>query len=374
MASVEQYFSQLAACLSFLPDSERQAVLDYHREYAAEAGLETMEQLTEHFGTPQQLADRLSEELHARRTGSDDDTGSAAQSLNEAVQNLLHSLFGSSQSSRQQAADWSDRPLSPFCNVDLQVTAADVRFVEGDHYGVRCLLPSGEELETLEVRGDTLYLKTRGRGIWSSRKVTVFWSDGDSSHQTPFHGVELVIPRDANLNRLDLKTVSGDLVLQDRTCVDLVVRTTSGDGDFRQVDCTLANMNTVSGDLQLTTFGCDRVFLTTVSGDVTCRDMAANSADIRTVSGDVVCDAETDNLTVQTTSGDCRLTAKAKGALKGTTVSGDLQVIAPDASVQAKTVSGNVTCNGSRARALSQDGSGCRLTLNSISGNIQITR
>ena len=93
MRTKDQYFTELEGCLRDLPQVEREELMEYHREYADEAGLEDYDQLTGHFGTPRELADRLYQELDARRAQA---ASSPEDCFNDAVLQLLDSLFSRS--------------------------------------------------------------------------------------------------------------------------------------------------------------------------------------------------------------------------------------------------------------------------------------
>lgn len=375
MSTAQQYFAELKTCLGHLPQAERQALLDYQQEYAAEAGLDSYQALAQHFGTPQQLADRLCSELDARRSAGSD-VGDAAGALGDAIKRLLDSVFGNLNAEpAPDGADgsWVTQPLPDFCGVDIQVVAADVRFEAGDGYAVRYRLPEGEVLDRLEVTDGTLHLITRG-GRRHGGRVTIHMDGGTFRLGSFASGVVVVLPGEAELARTELNSVSGDLLLTDRTCQDLRAGTVSGDVAMQQVDCTTAQIRTVSGDVELTTLGCDRISVQTTSGDVKLEDLAANSGSIRTVSGDVNCQAEMDMLTVVTTSGDCRIAGDVKEAVECTSVSGDLEVLARDASVCAQSRTGSIRCDGARAgRSLTLEGTGCCLTLKTTSGDIAVS-
>ena len=359
MQHAEQYFAELFACLDALPDNERQEILAYHREYAAEAGLTSYEDLVSHFGTPQQLADRLCAELDARRAAPSPEAGSATRTLGDVVRDLLESLL-SPVTEAEAEAEQATQALPPFHSVDIRTVAADLFFEEGEQFAVRYSLPAGEQLERLEVINGTLYFSTRGK-----RVVRLGGSHGGE--------VTVAIPRDTELKTVRLTTVSGDIVLTDRTCVDLEVKTTSGDVQCKQVDCTGARLNTVSGDVRLTTFGCDSFTAGTTSGDVECLDLAGNRGSIRTVSGDVECQVELDTLALSTISGDCSVDGPIRQTFNANSVSGNLRVHAPQAALDGATVSGRITVNGTRSGCKARmDGTGCRLTLRSTSGDIDI--
>lgn len=377
MHTSEQYFAELAACLSWLPEAEREEILTYHREYAAEAGMDSYEQLAAHFGAPHELADLLRQQLDTRRPEEEDGAASAAAGLGDAVRNLLGALFGAADSGQDAGGtDWTQQALPPFENVQIRTVAADIRFEEGEAFAVRYCLPARERLERLEVADGTLYFATRaGQGVFhrTSSRVEIHFG-GDSFHFSREGGaaVVVIVPRDAVLKRLCMATVSGDIRLEDRTCVDLPLRTTSGDVELRKVDCTAAELVTTSGDVELTTFGCDSFSVTTTSGDVECQDLAGNCGEIHTVSGDVECEVELDTLGISTVSGDCRVSGPVRLATSCTTVSGDVCIHAPDAAVNASSTSGSVRCNGMKARVMQRDGAGCKLTLRSTSGDIDI--
>lgn len=90
MKTAEQYFQELAACLGGLTDAERGSVLDYYREYAAEAGLDDYDRLVSHFGPPQGFAEQLTGELAAHRPAS---APAADDTVRTGIRGLLDSLF-----------------------------------------------------------------------------------------------------------------------------------------------------------------------------------------------------------------------------------------------------------------------------------------
>lgn len=59
MSTSEQYFHELAARLKRLPPEEREAALDFYREFAQESGLTDAAMLTERFGPPRALASKI---------------------------------------------------------------------------------------------------------------------------------------------------------------------------------------------------------------------------------------------------------------------------------------------------------------------------
>lgn len=148
-------------------------------------------------------------------------------------------------------------------------------------------------------------------------------------------------------NGLSLKTVSGDISVQDVAPKSLQAQSTSGDvtiGSVR-VEGELA-VKAVSGDLELSQVDCGSLNAETASGEVGASSLrAAGNVRIKTVSGDVdlkSCDADT--LWIKTTSGDVSGRLLTEKIFVTDTTSGNVRV-PPSASggtCEVTTVSGNI--------------------------------
>lgn len=88
MSTSEQYFHELAACLKRLPPEEREAALEFYREYARESGLTDAVMLTDRFGPPRALASKILAET-AVKTADSPRKGS----VGKAVAIALAALF-----------------------------------------------------------------------------------------------------------------------------------------------------------------------------------------------------------------------------------------------------------------------------------------
>ena len=88
--------------------------------------------------------------------------------------------------------------LDPFSNVALSVIAADVRFEEGEAYGLRYQLHPDELVLQAEVEGENLYFSTQAK---EGASLSGDWE------------VVVTIPRDARLADVSAVTVSGDITL-----------------------------------------------------------------------------------------------------------------------------------------------------------------
>lgn len=109
------------------------------------------------------------------------------------------------------------------------------------------------------------------------------------------------------------------------------------------------NLNVNSGGKMSLTIpkGLVQVTVKTVSGDISLNDLAINTLDVNTVSGDVIGEkSNSEKLRIKTTSGDLTWNGEILD-LEGKSVSGDidLELTNNEPKIEAKTVSGDVSVN-----------------------------
>jgi len=150
--------------------------------------------------------------------------------------------------------------------------------------------------------------------------------------------LEIGIP--STVDRLSVRTLSGDVVVEDRVG-DLSIQTASGDVEVRLC----------SGDIEVTT-----------------------------ASGDIALAGCTENLSVETASGSVEVEMDDQcNRVSVTTASGDISLLCPrdiDATVGWSTVSGDVECEGiqSGARTIRFGTGLIPVKISSASGDIRIDR
>ncbi|MET3505879.1 DUF4097 domain-containing protein [Halalkalibacter oceani] len=129
------------------------------------------------------------------------------------------------------------------------------------------------------------------------------------------------------LTSLDVRTVSGDVVVGPVTAPDVSVATTSGDIEINGLDGASTTLNSTSGDIEVSRLH-GAINAKTVSGDIEVDYVAENqAAELKTTSGDVE---------VWLPDGNAEIEAK--------TTSGDIQINAEllDSSLQSKAISGKI--------------------------------
>ena len=229
--------------------------------------------------------------------------------------------------------------LDPFSNVALSVIAADVRFEEGEAYGLRYQLHPDELVLQAEVEGENLYFSTQAK---EGASLSGDWE------------VVVTIPRDARLADVSAATVSGDITLSDRTMETL-------------------DLGTTSGAVTAAAVTADAVQAASTSGDIAITGLSARSVDAASTSGSVSLAGTVGALNLGATSGDCAFSGDLTGAGNVGTVSGNIDVTVPDTAIEANSL-GEITWNGrDQGPSFHRAGDGPALTLGSVSGDICIT-
>ena len=325
-------------------------MLEYYREYAAEAGLDDYDRLAAHFGPPQGFAGQLAGELAAHRPAP-----AADDTVRAGIRGLLGSLFAGS-SAGQTPPQQGGQTLEPFAGADIHVASAGVRFEEGEAFALRYCLPAEERIERCEVADGTLHFATRAGRVGGS--VRLHFGGMGIDLNAAEYAVVITIPRGAQLGDLAVATVSGDCRLCGRTLAGLRFSSTSGGLTLACVDCNAAAFTTISGDLAARTLGCDTLTARTTSGDILLEEVSADRINCRTVSGDVRFTGSTDRFRAKTASGDCKCLGGMAVSAELETVSGDLSIrTAGGAAIAANTVSGDITLDGAgTGRSLARPG------------------
>lgn len=379
MQTWEEYFAALEGCLARLPAAEREETLTYYREYAQEGGLLDGEQLREHFGPPEALAARILEDRTGKRSGaqtaaahtpagiplwaavagivvilalaaamlgilrpgSDTPQPVPTEAAPAAPQNTTDAPDApdapapSSADASDALPQQYDGPVDPFTDVSIDVVAADIRVETGTGYGLRYDLSAGERVRKMEVSDGTLYLLSDDRDDPAQR--------GE---------VCITVPENADLGELRLSCVEGDVTVPAISCRSLTVDNTAGDA---LLDCRAAGDVTVDNTAGSLRFGgsCRKL-----EGDITM--------------GNLECTGSAEQVTLDTVAGNVTVSGSVTGEIRADTTSGNITVTADDPSGTAD--GPMIRYNGQtvEGHSWSGQGSGCALTLSTLSGKIDI--
>ena len=183
---------------------------------------------------------------------------------------------------------------------------------------------------------------------------------------------------------LEINTASGDVELHgDGLDVDrLAVKTASGDFNCRLRACGELEFHSASGDLDLELEGaCADLRAETMSGDVNLSGQVGGAM-VKTASGDIETDGEVGRFLGGTMSGDVRVeSARLPEVMELSSKSGDCEARLPldgPFSVRMKTVSGELGCsfpvNYVNGVCVYGDGSGPAYSITSVSGDVSLER
>ena len=181
---------------------------------------------------------------------------------------------------------------------------------------------------------------------------------------------EIFIPK-TYCEKINIKTVSGDIHIENDICGSITLESTSGDIKSDHVLENVDGVATVSGDIDLDIVKSD-LKINTTSGDITVNTIVGSTY-MHTISGEVSLYSLKGDSDIETTSGDVKIDHfEIQNDSKIKTVSGDVDLALENSNceVRTKTVSGDVQLpNGS---SLIGNGSGYIFDIKTTSGDIHI--
>lgn len=217
-------------------------------------------------------------------------------------------------------------------------------------------------------------------------------------------GITLNVRIPAEMPRLEVKTVSGDINVRDVTPEQLNINSTSGDIEIRHVTVDRLRLNATSGDItanricssdadvcvtsgdvELDDADVGTFHLQTASGDFSGNYMRGNRMTVGTGSGDVEFDGCFERYSIRTGSGDVELRAEAGAKeIRVGTGSGDVELnltALESTEVTVSTGSGEATVYSAGdvrhqvTRGTSTVGSGdCKVHVSTGSGDAEVRR
>ncbi len=228
--------------------------------------------------------------------------------------------------------------LEPFTGIDVQVINADIIIKDSDTWQVSYALHEDVQLKALEVRNNTLYVKTEKA---RESGIQIDWGWGNSH----YYYIEISMPLDQRLQEVNIRTISGDIETPSIIAQsDISLSTTSGDIEIDSIEAASIQINTISGDIELNHVTTPLMNTSTTSGDIEILNGSIGEFSGKSISGEISLYGEVDTFTMQTTSGDIELYRIISSLVSASTVSGNIDI---QGSIQERgsifSTSGNVT-------------------------------
>jgi len=137
--------------------------------------------------------------------------------------------------------------------------------------------------------------------------------------------VDLTVQIPTSVKKLECKTASGDIQLDDLSFENLEINSISGDISGEDLQARNIKIIAVSGDTNLSDIR-GELQLKSVSGDIDIGDHDGSALSVETVSGDIDYEGSAKDIRANTTSGDACFKAESIEALSANTVSGDYEL------------------------------------------------
>ena len=140
------------------------------------------------------------------------------------------------------------------------------------------------------------------------------------------------LPETALISNYNLKSVSGDYVINSLKAKELKIKTVSGDFKLSNVFVDEFDITTVSGDAEINKLEAKILDINTVSGDIGLNKASINGlVDINTVSGDIEANyGECAKLNLKSASGDFEATDFYPAKVNLKSISGDISITNAD--------------------------------------------
>ena len=181
--------------------------------------------------------------------------------------------------------------INEFTDIDIDVMSANVFLVYGDDYSLKYNIHDREKIETLDVSNGVLRFSTTFK-----LDMTVDYGDWY---------VQVTIPKDTEMGDINVKTVSGDIAIEDSISKNAQLYSTSGEVSIINSKIDTAEIKSVSNKISIEDSEIlkvkaenksDDIILTgtfhdidlySVSGNLVIKGTPSNQSKIETVSGNM---------------------------------------------------------------------------------------
>lgn len=247
---------------------------------------------------------------------------------------------------KQVPADLIDGEYHDILSVIMQIISVDIKITKSDTNSV-VLSVTGNDAQSVRALKESLHVTDYSNSLRIEQEENV-QTDGLQTNELC---ISIALPR-RFLRLCCIKSISGDVAIEDAICRNLDIRTTSGDIRIESCKTETIKVKGVSGDMEIKSCKADRINVLNNSGDIEIKSCKANRIDAASNSGDVkaVFD-EKGECSVHSSSGDCSVTIGNHIAARIDTGSGDIEARylgGKGLAVNISSISGDVsaTCGG----------------------------
>lgn len=252
--------------------------------------------------------------------------------------------------------------LETFRSLEVEVSSAHVYVEAGDGYALTYRLPPDETVERLEVQDGTLYLRV----AHEDRPLRL----SDIGSEQYSGTVHITVPGEATLDTLSAECSSGNITLTGLSCSQVYGSASSGDL-YWDAACDSLTLETGSGNVEVDGTVAADARLSCSSGDITFGGSCARLTAALT-SGDFTFTGQAGDLEVEAASGDLTLLGTVQQKGNAFTSSGDIRVRAADPALDITGDEIEVDGVSTEGGSFTRQGSGCTLTLQTQSGEIEV--
>lgn len=255
------------------------------------------------------------------------------------------------------------REISPFGELQIEATLADIYILKGDKYELEISAPE-ELIPEIKEQNGKLIVKQPKIGTFNLINASVYY--------------KLTVPSD-EIIKTDITVTSGDISIEGVNMEGHVGQTS---GDVKVADVAAANLKleATSGNAVMTSCKIDEISLNHTSGAVSLNDTTAKKVTFNSTSGDLILNnIVTDEFNAHVTSGEIEASACDIKNVKVEGTSSDINMNLSGSTLDYEyaihTLSGKIEVDTMKMEHTytTQNGSANTISIDTTSGDVKIT-
>ena len=229
--------------------------------------------------------------------------------------------------------------IDSFTDINVVVMSADIYLIYGDKYSLDYNIHDREKIKIFDVSNEILNFNT-------SFNLDFKVDYGDWY-------VKVTVPKDAKIGDINLKTVSGNIIIE-----DAVLKT--------------ANLKSTSGEVKIISSKIDMLEIKTISNKILIKDSTILNVKAKNTSDNIILTGRFSDVDINSVSGNIKINGSISDFAKIDTISGNIDFTSTvPLEVVAESV-GKIKYNNNNQGYKFNNSKNNNFHLKSVSGKIQI--
>ncbi len=205
-------------------------------------------------------------------------------SLNKGgiIVNSNHSVDGSGKIEYVDV----DKEVDAFSNLDMDISFADAKLVESDHFGIKYHLKRDCTVID-EINGDTFSVEQKQpRGINNNYSFFSFGMSSSTGMNNEQEYIIVYVPEGTKFGKVSIKNEMGDITLDALQTDDLIIADEFGTVETKDIQAKTADFDIDSGDVAIKSIVAENLDIKNRFGNIEGKKVTAESMECELDSGD----------------------------------------------------------------------------------------